>query len=171
MVAPAKFPNGCRLLQASIPHNLTHGSALRVPRLYVCMIAVAVASTLPATGASAAQGGNQAGQSIANTPKAVPPSLPPHSLNCPAKFITALVPDGHGGAWAASEDSGIYHWNAAAKSWRAYNTDSSPGLVSNRIYSLAIDYQGRLWVGMDRHGGVSEAGHRCVRGGECHGQS
>ena len=30
-------------------------------------------------------------------------------LNCPAKFITAMIPDGHGGVWVAGEDTGIYH--------------------------------------------------------------
>ena len=31
-------------------------------------------------------------------------------LHCPAQFITAMVSDGHGGAWVGSEDSGIYHY-------------------------------------------------------------
>ncbi|MGC9261106.1 MAG: ligand-binding sensor domain-containing protein [Phycisphaerae bacterium] len=101
----------------------------------------------------------------------------PHEtpLNCPARFITAMVSDGHGGVWAAGEDTGICHgtftptpnhgnpqgeppnlsWRSGfniSANWTAFNQTNSPGLVSNHIYSLCVDAKGRLWVGTDRHG-------------------
>ncbi len=95
-------------------------------------------------------------------------------LNCPAQFITAMVPDGHGGLWVAGEDTGIYHGTLEIQSprsnhrvatvgqapnnlrisasWTQFHKANSPGLVSNRIYSLCVDAKGRLWAGTDRHG-------------------
>ena len=95
-------------------------------------------------------------------------------LNCPAKFITAMIPDGHGGVWVAGEDTGIYHGTmrirlprstqkAAAgnrvsdhlrihAAWAASNTSDSPGLISNSITALCVDGKGRLWAGTNRHG-------------------
>ncbi len=74
-------------------------------------------------------------------------------LHCPARHITAMVSDGNGGAWVASEDSGIYHYQPNAKRhWTCYDKANSPGLVSNHICSLCLDAKKRLWAGTDRHG-------------------
>ena len=72
-------------------------------------------------------------------------------LHCPAQFITAMVSDGHGGAYVASEDSGIYHYQAGS-AWQHYDKANSPGLISNHIYSLCLDAKSRLWAGTLRHG-------------------
>ncbi|MHB1767863.1 MAG: ligand-binding sensor domain-containing protein [Phycisphaerae bacterium] len=75
------------------------------------------------------------------------------ALHCPAQFITAMVSDGHGGAWVGSEDSGIYHYQpGAAVHWKRFDKANSPGLISNHIYSLCLDAKGRLWAGTLRHG-------------------
>ncbi len=130
------------------------------------------------------------------TPAAAAPSGPVHaaakpgvksdeiSLNCPARFITAMVPDGHGGVWVAGEDTGIYHGNIrvtdqrgnstsepmglsprAGKlqiraSWTAFNKSNSPGLVSDSITALCVDGKGRLWAGTNRHGVCVFNGHK-----------
>ncbi len=74
-------------------------------------------------------------------------------LHCPARHITAMVSDGNGGAWVASEDSGIYHYQPnARRHWTCYDKANSPGLVSNHICSLCLDAKKRLWAGTDRHG-------------------
>ena len=75
------------------------------------------------------------------------------NLHCPTLYITAMVSDGRGGAYVASEDSGIYHYQPNASSpWTHYDKANSEGLVSNHIYSLCMDAKGRLWVGTLRHG-------------------
>lgn len=73
------------------------------------------------------------------------------NLHCPAQFVTAMVSDGHGGAYVASEDSGIYHY-LPGSAWQHYDKANSPGLISNHIYSLCLDAKGRLWAGTLRHG-------------------
>ncbi len=88
-----------------------------------------------------------------HTPHRGPIFLNVQNLHCPAQYITAMVSDGHGGAYVASEDSGIYHYQPHASSpWIHYNKTNSPGLVSNHIYSLCLDAKGRLWAGTLRHG-------------------
>ena len=73
-------------------------------------------------------------------------------LNCPAKFITALLVGLRGGIWAAGEDTGIYYLKAGGHAWKHFDKANSPGLVSNSIYSLCMDHRGRLWAGTNRHG-------------------
>ena len=73
--------------------------------------------------------------------------------HCPVRFVTAMVSDDHGGAWIASEDSGIYHYQSGWPAhWQHYDQGNSPGLISNHIYSLCLDARGRLWAGTLRHG-------------------
>ena len=72
-------------------------------------------------------------------------------LRCPAQYITAMVSDGRGGAWVASEDSGIYHYQPGS-AWQHYDKANCPGLTSNHIYSLCLDAKLRLWAGTLRHG-------------------
>ena len=73
-------------------------------------------------------------------------------LNCPAQFITALLAQPRGGIWVAGEDTGIYYLKAGGHAWKHFDKASSPALVSNSIYSLCMDHQGRLWAGTNRHG-------------------
>ncbi|NNM88978.1 MAG: hypothetical protein HKL95_10720 [Phycisphaerae bacterium] len=106
----------------------------RAPRPHVWMLALALASTLPATAAFAIWNDSPPDQGRAKkATEPAPPPLPLHSLNCPASFITAMIPDGRGGVWVAGEDSGIDHWNAARKTWKTYNPETSPGLISTHI--------------------------------------
>ncbi len=94
-------------------------------------------------------------------------------LNCPAKFITALVPDGYGGVWAAGEDAGIWpgtltgdahcdgrlavqaQWKRPggidpSRNHKGATTAAAP--LSKFITALCVDGAGRLWVGTNRHG-------------------
>ena len=84
-------------------------------------------------------------------------------LNCPAKFITALVPDGYGGVWAAGEDAGIWHGTLTgdvrrhgqlavqAPGERPKSNDSTAP-AGKFITALWVDSAGRLWVDARRHG-------------------
>ena len=69
-----------------------------------------------------------------------------------AKFIVSLIPDGGGnGAWVGTEDHGVYHYDGNAeadKQWKQYKNE--PGDPNG--YALALDKQGRLWVGTLNHG-------------------
>ncbi len=100
--------------------------------------------------------------------------MPLESLNCPANFITAMVPDGQGGVWVGSEDSGVYHGRLAFRpgklgepvglshrpgvqpslqtTWKHFGKTNSRGLASNFITALCMDGRGRLWAGTNRHG-------------------
>ena len=76
-------------------------------------------------------------------------------LHCPARHITCMISDGHGGAYIAGEDSGIYHYQPNSSHphrWTRFDQANSPGLVSNHICSLCLDTKGRLWAGTLRHG-------------------
>ena len=115
-------------------------------------------------------------------PSSVPASTSDEiPLNCPARYITAMISDGHGGVWVSGEDSGIYHGTlkiipsraglgngnsqtseppgssrrsgnfTIQDTWTHYDRSNS-GLISDHIYSLCLDSQGRLWAGTDRHG-------------------
>ncbi len=110
------------------------------PRQWVSLLALTAASVLFRVGITAAVSSS--------------PSNPTTEtrLHCPAKFITALAVGPHGGLWVSDEDTGIYHRNAGATDWQSYNTDNSPGLVSNHIYSLCVDEKDRLWAGTLRRG-------------------
>ncbi|MDR2440051.1 MAG: hypothetical protein LBE12_11885 [Planctomycetaceae bacterium] len=61
-----------------------------------------------------------------------------------AKFIVALISDGEGGAWIGTEDEGVFHYDTNNKITRYTVKD---GLGDNNGYALAIDLNGRLWVG------------------------
>ncbi|HTV49083.1 MAG TPA: two-component regulator propeller domain-containing protein [Phycisphaerae bacterium] len=88
------------------------------------------------------------------------PTITPSNMEiptgCSAQFITAMVSDGQGGVWIADEDTGIYHGTPTSGRfpfiWTNYNAQNSPGLVSDNIYSLCMDFQGRLWAGTLRDG-------------------
>jgi hypothetical protein len=65
------------------------------------------------------------------------------NLHCPAQYITAMVSDGRGGAYVASEDSGIYHYQPNATSpWTHYDKADSQGLVSNHTLFIMPGRQG-----------------------------
>ncbi len=153
-----------------------------MPRASRLLMVVATAATMfltapafAAWGGNAQPIGNQHLPAKANQKSKVP--IPLESLNCPANFITAMVPDGQGGVWVGSEDSGIYHGHLALRSgkldklggpvvsshrsgvqtslhatWKHYSKTGSRGLASNFITALCVDGRGRLWAGTNRHG-------------------
>ena len=74
----------------------------------------------------------------------------PRPLAVPAKFITALTPDGAGGFWAGTEDDGAVHIAADLKTFRAFGVLNGPG--DTNIYAVALDKLGRVWAGTLNHG-------------------
>ena len=61
-------------------------------------------------------------------------------------WTMALADDGAGGMWAGSFGNGLAHV-AADGTWRWYTT--ADGLPDNRVYDLAMDTDGSLWVATD----------------------
>lgn len=58
--------------------------------------------------------------------------------------IEFMVSDGKSGLWAATKFNGVSHYDGT--SWTNYNTENSD-LLSQYIESLAVDDEGKLWVG------------------------
>jgi len=67
-------------------------------------------------------------------------------------FLLTLALAGCGGARADPAAT----WVLSGGRWETYTTDN--GLPSNRIAALAVDAEGRLWVGTDRYGGRLDDG-------------
>jgi diguanylate cyclase (GGDEF)-like protein len=61
----------------------------------------------------------------------------------PRGFYRAIVADGVGGVWIAADGVGVVHW----RDGRTETLDTSRGLPTNAVYSLAIDHGGTVWVG------------------------
>ncbi|MCX7008866.1 MAG: hypothetical protein NTY53_16750, partial [Kiritimatiellaeota bacterium] len=74
----------------------------------------------------------------------------PRQLEVPAKFITALAPDGAGGFWAGTEDNGALHLAADLKTFQAFGTTN--GIGDSNVYAVAVDKLGRVWAGTLNHG-------------------
>lgn len=62
--------------------------------------------------------------------------------------IVALVADEKNRVWVGSGPQGLFMFNPSA-GWTNYNTSNS-GLVDDWVTALAIDGQGRVWVGTPR---------------------
>jgi ligand-binding sensor domain-containing protein len=58
----------------------------------------------------------------------------------------AMVDDGAGGMWAGSFGNGLAHVSADG-TWSWWTT--AEGLPDNRVYDLALDTDGSLWVATD----------------------
>jgi diguanylate cyclase (GGDEF)-like protein len=58
-------------------------------------------------------------------------------------FYRAIVADDAGGIWIAADGLGVVHWQDR----RVEIFDTTRGLPTNAVYSLAIDHVGTLWVG------------------------
>jgi hypothetical protein len=74
----------------------------------------------------------------------------PRPLAVPAKFITALAPDGAGGFWAGTEDDGALHIGADLQNAQTFSATNGPG--DKNIYAVAVDKLGRTWAGTLNHG-------------------
>ncbi len=61
-------------------------------------------------------------------------------------WTMAIVDDGNGGIWAGSFGNGLAHM-AADGSWSYLQTGQ--GLPDNRVYDIALDTDGSLWVATD----------------------
>ena len=70
---------------------------------------------------------------------------PAQQVNLPAKFITALAPDGAGGVWVGTEGNGAFHLGADLQPAQTFSGTNSPGDAN--IYALVTDQLGRTWAG------------------------
>jgi diguanylate cyclase (GGDEF)-like protein len=61
----------------------------------------------------------------------------------PRGFYRAVVADAEGGVWIAADGLGVVHW----KDGQVETYDTTRGLPTNAVYSLAIDHRGTIWVG------------------------
>ena len=61
----------------------------------------------------------------------------------PRGFYRAIVADGVGGVWIAADGVGVVHWHDG----KVETLDTSHGLPTNAVYSLAIDHEGTVWAG------------------------
>jgi ligand-binding sensor domain-containing protein len=61
----------------------------------------------------------------------------------PRGFYRAIVADAAGGVWIAADGFGVVHWHDGV----VETFDTSRGLPTNAVYSLAIDAVGTVWVG------------------------
>lgn len=68
---------------------------------------------------------------------------PAQQVNLPAKFITALAPDGAGGVWVGTEGDGAFHLGADLQP--VAGATNAPGDAN--IYALVTDKLGRTWAG------------------------
>lgn len=66
--------------------------------------------------------------------------------------VTALAPDGAGGAWTGTGGQGVYHYqpNNSAGRERFTFENTSGGLRSNTIYAIFVDREGVVWFGTDK---------------------
>ena len=61
----------------------------------------------------------------------------------PRGFYRAIVADAVGGVWIAADGVGVVHWHDG----HAETLDTTRGLPTNAVYSLAIDHAGTVWAG------------------------
>ncbi len=61
----------------------------------------------------------------------------------PRGFYRAIVADAAGGVWIAADGIGVVHWQDD----HAETFDTTHGLPTNAVYSLAIDHAGTIWAG------------------------
>lgn len=61
----------------------------------------------------------------------------------PRGFYRAIVADATGGVWIAADGIGVVHWAGD----HAEILDTSRGLPTNAVYSLAVDHAGTVWAG------------------------
>ena len=70
-----------------------------------------------------------------------------------ARAVTALARGAGGQVWAATEDAGVWRYDAsapAATRWKQFTAQD--GVGDNSAYALATDKQGRMWAGTLNHG-------------------
>ena len=72
----------------------------------------------------------------------------------PTRCVTALAQGADGALWVATEESGVWRYDATAanagKSWTQFT--AKDGLGDESAYALAIDAKGRVWAGTRNHG-------------------
>jgi len=61
----------------------------------------------------------------------------------PRGFYRAMLADADGGIWIAADGVGVAHWHDG----KVEILDTSRGLPSEAVYSLAIDHAGTVWAG------------------------
>jgi diguanylate cyclase (GGDEF)-like protein len=82
---------------------------------------------------------------------ALPPELVPPGQGLRVRALAETV---DGMIWVGT-DAGLGRFDPRARSWRVYRAGSGPGPVSstgglpdNRVQTLLVDSQGRLWIGL-----------------------
>lgn len=68
-------------------------------------------------------------------------------------FVMSSLHDGNGFYWFGTEDKGVWRYDSTAPeatAWRQFTVKD--GLGDDNGYALAVDYQGRVWVGNQSHG-------------------
>jgi RNA polymerase sigma factor (sigma-70 family) len=66
------------------------------------------------------------------------------------QMLTAGAVDRRGQLWIASEEDGVSRFDAANQAW--HHCTTAEGLGEESAYAIAIDLQGRVWVGHLRSG-------------------
>ena len=65
-------------------------------------------------------------------------------------FVECVTADAGGNVWVGTEGNGVWKYDAALKTWTQFT--EKDGLGGDRIYSIAVDHQNRVWVGHLNHG-------------------
>ncbi|MEY2430017.1 MAG: hypothetical protein QOJ40_2902, partial [Verrucomicrobiota bacterium] len=68
--------------------------------------------------------------------------IPRHSAR---PYVKALAEEADGTVWAGSVSEGLFRFSGG----KLKAVDASSGLTDNRVKSLAVDREGKLWVGTD----------------------
>ncbi len=61
----------------------------------------------------------------------------------PRGFYRAILADSVGGVWIAADGLGVVHWHDG----QVETLDTTSGLPTDAVYSLAIDHAGTVWAG------------------------
>lgn len=64
--------------------------------------------------------------------------------------VSAIEPDGKGGAWVGTGDNGLFHFRGWEQVEHFTFENTAGGLRSNRIYAVFLDREGVLWLGTNR---------------------
>jgi hypothetical protein len=71
-------------------------------------------------------------------------------VNKQGGFPVSLAADPAGNIWVGTEGSGVWKYDAGAKTWTQFTVKD--GLGDDSVYALAFDRQHRLWAGHLNHG-------------------
>lgn len=64
-------------------------------------------------------------------------------------FIASMAGDSEGNVWFGTEDNGLFRYNPTSLEWKQFAT---PDGLDDNAYAIAVDRQGRVWLGHLNHG-------------------